>query len=400
MESNLKIKTTRSEILFCIAFFLYSYSQTVIANSYLFGRDSSRFNVSNNLSYASAVILVISIITRYKAKLRYLLNSAIFALISLLISYQTHSIGFGVNVLLIIAGYEIEFKKIVKFAVTSLFLETVLVIGGCLIGIVPDELITHGDLVAHTLGFAYYSNAPYQIFMIAIMIYWLLKSSKLEIPYLILNLAVQYVIYQIFTVRLVWYLYIFFIIVAFALHFVNKSNPHKWITFWATIMFPIASIFTVVASYLSQTTKIFSVMDVMLNGRLWFLYRGFTEYGLKLFGQYIQTSQEYIDENYINHYFFIDSGYGYILLNYGLIFSAILLIGYSVFSRKAAQDRDFKLLVWCIAVCVFSIINNVLFSITQNPIPILAVNMVVNYARKMPRRKLVISKSRLNKSWN
>ena len=162
------------------------------------------------------------------------------------------------------------------------------------------------------------------------------KKSNVEITYLIFTIPAHFIIYNIFTVRLIWYICIIFLVVAFLLRLLDVSKPHQLITFLATIMFPLAVCFTIVAAFLSQTTAIFSAFNVMLNERLWFVYRGITEYGIKMFGQYIQTSQEYIDENYINHYFYIDAEYGYILLNYGVIFSAILLIGYVAFSRKVA----------------------------------------------------------------
>ena len=75
-----------------------------------------------------------------------------------------------------------------------------------------------------------------------------------------------------------------------------------------------------------------SKINAVLDARLSFNYQGLLEYGVKLFGQKVITSI--------------------------IIFSLIL--------------------VWCMFICGFSIINNRLFDIILNPLPILALNRMIN----------------------
>ena len=90
--------------------------------------------------------------------------------------------------------------------------------------------------------------------------------------------------------------------------------------------------------------------------------------------QKIITSNGGFDADYVNHYFYVDSGYVYTLISYGIIFFIILIFLYSFLFQKAVRDNEFKLAIWCLVICIFSVINNIMLKISINPLPILALD--------------------------
>ena len=66
-------------------------------------------------------------------------------------------------------------------------------------------------------------------------------------------------------------------------------------------------------------------------------------------------------------YFYIDSGFVYAILGYGVVFTVIILLIYSILTRWAYLQKDSTMLVWLLAVMLFSVVNNTWIGITYNP---------------------------------
>lgn len=391
------MKFKRTEFLYFLAFFILGFANTVITNSFLFGTSEYRHEITNYFYYMAAVLFALSFCMS-KMWQTTMTKKAILCVVALIVTASIHLIGFGVSILAVIAAVGIDFKKIVKWCICTNLFYLAIVIIPAILEMIPNDTYEHYGKTAYCLGFAYYSNVPFIVIMICLMSYWLIRNRHLENMLLIIGLVINYILYKICTVRLVFYLYIMFLTLAILAKMFRWKRKNKWINFVATIMFPAASATTILASIKLYRYSILLKLDNILNGRLAMNYRGFTQYNLKIFGQKIETSKEWIDENYINHYFYIDSGYTYTLLCYGIIIFLILIFAYTMLSRYAVIRRDKKLLVCCMVICGFSIINNVLFNVNMNPFPILAMNIFLsdkNYIReKLKSSNLFIKRIR------
>ena len=108
----------------------------------------------------------------------------------------------------------------------------------------------------------------------------------------------------------------------------------------------------------------------MLNSRLLMGKTAFEQYHLKLFGQSIQMvgikSATFGEGHQV--YFYIDSGYVYALIGYGILFTALLLTLYTIVLRNTAKKEQGVLFIWAVTVTLFSISNNAWVSITYNPL--------------------------------
>ena len=375
MQKALIIK--KNEILYLIGYFLMGLSAVVIANSYLFG--ASRFQICEVVQYISAVFFLSSFcIVKHKildfAKL--LLTGATIFISAVFM----HNIAFALYGLSIVTATHIDTYKIVKSSVINNALFLTMVIVPAMLGFIPDDIYYHGNMKAHCLGFAYYSNIPYIVLMETIVGYYLTRSKRQEILFLILSFPVHILVYKICTVRLVLYVYILFLILILMLNFIKRKH-YKFLGRVATFLYPVTGALVIVASFKYKDSAILSVINLMINYRLQFNLQGFERYGVTLFGQKIENTQGYIDENFVNHYFFIDCGYVYMLIGYGLILFIIIMLIYTLLSRYAVKTYDIKLMSWCFTICVFSIINNIMFNTALNPLLIIGIKLLMsNYS--------------------
>lgn len=376
---KIAIRFNKKEALYLFGYFLMGLSAVVIGNSYLFG--ANRFQICKVVQYISAMLFLLSFsIDKYK--IADLMKSFLFGCIILISAAFMHNITFGLYGLSIVTSIHINTRKIIKNSVINNAVFLAIVVIPALLGVIPDDIYYHGDMKAHCLGFAYYANIPYIVLMETIMIYWLIRSKKAELLFLILSFPVHILIYKICTVRLVLYVYILFMMFVFIIGIIKKKKQHKILNCIATALYPVTAALVIVASFKYKSFSLLSALNIIINYRLKFNLQGFEQYGVSLFGQKIVSAEEYIDDNFINHYFYIDCGYVYMLIGYGLLLFIIIMLMYTLLSRYAAVNDDIKLMSWCFAICVFSIINNIMFNTALNPLLILGIKLLLpNYAR-------------------
>lgn len=378
------IKTNTKEILYFIGYFLMGLSSVVIGNSYLFG--TKRFLICEIVQYISVAFFLLSFI-KDKYKIEKLLSIILIGVVVFFSTIAMHDIAFGLYGLSVIGSTHIDIRKIVKNSVINNIVFLIIVIVPAILGLIPDDIYHHENMIAHGLGFAYYSNMPYIVFLCTIAIYWLIKSKIVERIFLIVSIPVHILVYKISTVRLVFYLYILFLVFAVVFDKTNKQKQHKFLRWIATVMYPIMAAFIIIVTFMFEKFRALSAFNAAINFRLSFNLQGFQKYGIRLLGQKIVTEAEHIDFNFINHYFYIDCGYVYMLIGYGIILFIIIMMIYILLSRYAVAKNDMKLFCWCLVICIFSTINNIMFVTTLNPLPIIGFNLIINNYVKLKKRK-------------
>ena len=366
---------SKKEVLFFISYFLLGFANVVAINSYLFGENSAEVYVY--VLYISAIFAALSFcFENYKTKEIALI--IIVIAIGFLITAHLHLISFGVTVLLIVTALNIDAKKIIKISVLNNIFFMAIVVLPALIGIIPNEIYDHNGVNAYCFGFQYYSSLPNLVFSITIFTYLLADTKIKRRIVLLFSLPIQLIVYKYCTVRLILYLYFIFLVLAVIAEFYDIRKEHKIISKISTIMYPVMSIMTFIISFIYSRSNILIKINEILNYRFGFNELGFSRYGITILGNKIITDAGTIDANNINHYFYIDSGYVYALLSYGIIFFVLIMVMYSILSKNAAKNNQSRLLIICAIICIYSVINNLIFDITLNPLPLLAFQVIMN----------------------
>lgn len=242
----------------------------------------------------------------------------------------------------------------------------------CRIGVITDY-IYYGisDNIqrnAHCYGFTYYSKMPFILFY-CLLTYLCLRREKMRLIEYVGILLLNWYIYRQTTLRLTYYLTIFVVIAAFTLSRIRNLNLNrKPFRILASIGFPVGLLAIYIIMLLYDDSNVFwTSLPGSLHARIRLNAEGYHTYGIRLLGSYIKMAGNSVLGNPVK-YFYIDSGFAYSLLGYGLIFTVIVVILYTLLFRYACFVNDRYLFVCITAVLLFTMINNTWVTLNYNPV--------------------------------
>lgn len=265
------------------------------------------------------------------------------------------------------------FENIVRVSKNSSIITTLVVLLSSIVGIIPNMRFQERMRTAYGFGFSYYSALPFIVFFIMLMDFYCNNSNnrKNTLSKYFLWGIIQYIVYYFSTLRLTLYLSIISIGLFFIVDKVKglKLNK-KFFVFGSIILFPLGACICAYVMYMYNASNvIWLTFNRFLNNRLYLSHLGLQRYPLKLFGQKIVTNTV-IKNGYVqtSNFFYIDSGFVYSLLGYGVVFTVFLIIMYSYIMYSACKKNQKAIFIWGVMVCIFSLVNNTWVSITYNPL--------------------------------
>ncbi len=133
--------------------------------------------------------------------------------------------------------------------------------------------------------------------------------------------------------------------------------------FLAGICYPALAYFTywVVSHYNANNSRWVKIDDKLTHFRIRHAAEGLKRYGIRPFSQVVYQNGDLQSPNY----FYIDSAYMKVLINYGLVFAVILFGIYAMISVAAVKNRDTTLCIWMVCIAGYSLMNNVLLDPEQ-----------------------------------
>lgn len=187
------------------------------------------------------------------------------------------------------------------------------------------------------------------------------KANWIE---LIIIFGLNYVLYKLSTLRLAFYLVciilvLYIILIKFNM-FKLKAKP---LVIACSLTFPLLFFLSIWSNSAYNTSSpLFVKMNQLLSERLDLGHQALDMFSINLFGHYIQTIKT------ADTYFYVDSGFLFSLLGYGLLFTGMALYIYTYLCHYAAKNNKKMLFIWLSSVAVFSVINNTWISLYINPI--------------------------------
>ena len=117
----------------------------------------------------------------------------------------------------------------------------------------------------------------------------------------------------------------------------------------------------------SPYNSIFVRLNNLLNNRLYYSNKGIDIFGMSLWGQYIPMRGNGGTTEAVSNYFFLDSSYIYILLQYGILILLTILVCWFLITFKAARQNDIEMLFAVALIAVQCIVEHHMLSIVYNP---------------------------------
>lgn len=313
---------------------------------------------------------------------REMVAMAVILVICLAVALVSDDNGFLIHVVLLLACLREEPRDTAGFMLVWNTIQIAVVPLLVFAGVLQDDTFVHvGTLeTAHALGYAYYSTPAYIVFFLCIIYYYYRgEETRLQF-YVPVVIALNYFLYWLTSTRLTFVMSILWCAWIVATRMLRLMQYERITMTLATVMFPLMMIVSVVLPFFSDTA-LMTRIDQALNWRFRFSRLGFERYAVTLFGNFIVTNDGKLDPG---QYFYIDCGYVNLLLKYGILVTILVLVAYTLIARHAARTQNAALFLWCVVACVFSLINDSLLNLIQNPL--LIIGAAVVYQAYVPTR--------------
>ena len=278
-------------------------------------------------------------------------------------------------VLLIWACSFYNFKKIIRLYFNVGFLFMICTWFFSLLEIIPEIIIWREGKIRYSLGYVYpLETMTHFLFLTICFIYLIDKKFGIK-EYIIINML-GFLLYIVTDARTSYYLLLLVTTVGLIYSKTSIEILIKKIKaeFFYVIVMSCFAVSTGAGVLFNDNINILVKLDNLLSGRIGLMNEAFHKYGINAFGQKIEWVGfgGSIDTSaLLNSYNFVDCAYAKMLLDYGIIFSLFILIGYCYIYRQAVKNQDCILLLVISIVLVVSIMEPRLISIETNPFMLL-----------------------------
>ena len=336
-------------------FDIFKYSGYVL--SLLF----SLYSISLNFKWSKINIILLIVLIIIPLYLRFKYDSVVLS-----------------NTMLILAATNIPFSHVSRKCIHAIILIFIIVLASLLLGIVEDvrydrDTAMTGETYAHGLGFSYYGFYAYlgMGMVLALLYKW---QNHLTIRRIVSIVLFSYIFFLISTTRLQILACGAFIVGLLLLRVLPSDLlKFKIFGFFSLVLYPVicyAMYFVSKNAILTLALNNYSEVNGILNGRLTLNEEAFARYDVTFWGNKL----EFENTIGVDDYFYIDSGYLHSLLGDGIVFTAILMILYSILFYKVYKAEAHFLYMCLFAFAFLSISNGLLLDILANPILLIALS--------------------------
>ena len=339
--------------------------------------DSSLIEIGTVMKYVrylTIFLLLILFCRMYITSKRDLVIAFIIVLIFGIVTMSVHQTQLLVTMAFLICAKATTFRRIVWVSLLATLFSLFVVVGSCLMGFIPDYTYDRPELglIAHSFGFSYYSEIPFLLLFLWIE-YLYIRKKKLYMMEVFGCVLGSYLIFRIFSLRLVFAISIVCIILYVV--FVKYewiSLKNRFVGLCAKIGFPVCAIGAISLAYFyNPNIKWMQILDQQVfNTRLANGCEAFRRYGASLFGQIMEmtgnTEVAYGSKSAAD-YFYVDCGYVYSYLYYGIVFTVIIVFVFAWITNRSRFNENKMLFVWAVIIMLFTVVNNAWLTVRYNP---------------------------------
>ncbi len=359
------------------------------------------FMVSSWIRYTVGLLIMFLLIVKIISGKKILLRTVVkwgglitISLIPILHSYSTPLLV----MMLILACENVPQEKIILRMQIGLLVWSFVVFLLCYLGVLTNYVYAHNlngvYIQVYAYGFKYYSTIGY-IAMAELMAYLMQRKKEcywLELACIVLA---DYLLYRIHTTTLAFYAVLLFVLAYIVTHKIKIFNFSKWKRFWTFIAIGIpwaAMGITLISVSLYRTSGMTQLLRVFngnqLIARLRFSSQAIDMYGINLFGSQVEVyGQTAFIYGGAKSEFYIDSGYMYSLIVYGVVFTLMILSLYSLILKYIYLTQKDTLFLYMLIFTGICIINNFLLSASYNPLLLIGGSAILKNVKLKERVK-------------
>ncbi|MDU5110388.1 MAG: hypothetical protein E6248_08065, partial [Clostridium sp.] len=271
------------------------------------------------------------------------------------------------GLVLIISSKKINFDKFNKISLISQ-----IIIVGLIIILATGNIIDNGNVIRGNSGEIRYGfgfSHPNTLGILSFQMicqYLYIKRKTNEYKKYIISTITATIIYKATdsNTALLMSLMVVFLTIIYENIIKRKFNYNQiknmsiiLLTFSSTILIILSSYFWVYPNKLRMSTMV---------TRIWQIKKYLKAYGVNLFGNAISTGTDIALPGMPKGYYYLDNAYAWILINFGIVVSVIILIGVIYYLRKLICYGEFNMLIIVFVYLIYAISETNPFMIAFN----------------------------------
>lgn len=272
-------------------------------------------------------------------------------------------------VIIVIVGRNCELRLVLKCALYSTIITSLIIITLSLVSVIPNYLFLWGGRERYGLGFKYATYLP-ALALSCIVLYGYVYANRLGFLYLIACGAIEIVLFTLTVTRFLCALGIVASVLLFLVTRprINTMPIMKYVPL-LFVVFPLLSYFIAIAY--TPENEVLNQLNSLLSSRLRLSHNAIETWGISLFGSAMEensiTWQNGIATlpSKVN---VVDSSYISSLISYGVVVTAVVLAGYAFVAFRASRDNDEALLAALLIVSIMGLVEPRLLLLEYNPL--------------------------------
>lgn len=350
--------------LYVLSLVLYASTQ-LISMTQFFNADAAVRKYLTAINICAIVFCVFNVLRNNRITYTYIVYSLIFLLLSICVSFSTGVTWFLYPIIIIICSLGIDYRLILKTLMWINLIGVLLVASLASLGVIPNEPIYRvlkagGQKARYTLGFMSPNNIGVLLLSCTVCFFSLYGLKKIY-EYIALLFMVGVLLYFLDSRASALALLCMILVGA-----VNVCMPKIYnaiIKPVSILLLCVAPLASILLSVLYQNGRL-DGLNRLSSDRIAFGHYFLSEYGVTPFGQPLRlvSTNEAAFNN--TDAYVLDNSYLYILVQFGIIFFAFILISYFMFIKHSLSS---KLLGGLCVLLIYCIFENALLRININP---------------------------------
>lgn len=355
------------QLLYEIALIMYVYSR-MIGNTTL-AEIGETFILIKLLQYGTlmAVMAVFFLCRKYKKK--QLVMIALTFGLAMITWYNSKSIDVLYTVLFMITVRDIDIDKLFRDIFWFILFFYLLTIILSMTGIITNLVFSDITRVRKCLGFGH-PNYLGQYTMVLTLLWIYRRYDKFGIFDVAGLLVFNIVISKIADSRSGFYSCIIAILITalMKIMFRNKKKSPS-VLYISLLLMPVLIIASLYLSFHYREMGVLGLgINNLFSGRLSLQEKAVTQFGFSLLGQKMEFMSGYngFGGNIMDVYYYIDSSYIRMLVYFGLVVSALLIVMYEYAIYTSIKTKEYSILIVLLVYVIYGFIQPTVFSIHYN----------------------------------
>lgn len=305
--------------------------------------------------------------------------------------------------MLLLAAREVKLQRVLKYTLHVQIGLLVFVLLSSSAGIIPDLLFKRDATpIRHALGYTYPSVMVTYLFFILLLYFWI-RNTPINKKEFVMLVIIDFLVYKLTDSKTGFLMIAFLLLVLWgmsqeeAIHWISAKyheNPgNKTEKVFCHIYDYLAVYLTAILLLLCLTLplKVTQLINGMLTDRVRLTVNAIRQYGIHPLGtkiEWIGFGGSLDTDSLLESYNFVDSSYGYILVNYGWMILILALAG-MVWCCRAVRTHEGYLRTFLFAmVLLYCFIEPRLLELQVNVFLLFTVPLLTEVLPKMKLKKV------------